>query len=68
MVKVELRGKIEPVYLDGEMLDVIKHMNTAMANGNTFFVCDDSGGSERVVNMREILTMGDGDEDDAFIG
>jgi hypothetical protein len=61
MISVELKGKLEPVHLDGDMTEVMKAMNLAMANGGTLFAQEDANGEPVVFNMREILTMSEVD-------
>lgn len=66
-VSIELKGRLEPIDLKGDLMDVASSMNVAMAGGKTLFMCEDIDGNPRVINMAQILSMGEAEEDNAFL-
>jgi len=68
-VEIHMQGGLAPVRVMGDVDDVGATMNVATANGKSFAMFQDEDGDSIIVNMRNVLTVQNvEDEDDSIFG
>lgn len=62
-VTVELKGKLEPVSLEGSFIECVNALNINAAQGKQFIITRLETGQPFAMNMPNILTITDDDEE-----
>lgn len=65
-VVVEMKGKLEPIKLDGSFMDVVNSLNLSAATGKALILGRlDETGENIALQMSNILTVTEDDGDEA---
>ena len=68
-VEIYMQGGLQPARVMGGVSDVGATMNVATANGMVFAMFQEEGGESIIVNMRNVLTVKQAeDENDSIFG
>jgi hypothetical protein len=67
-LEVEIRDRLEPVYVDREFTEFVNDLNIATAQGKHFIITDEDSGGPIAFEARNITVIREAGGRSAFIG